>query len=276
MDNSPNKYGGQQTKSKTSNTELRVADHNAGLAFDSPKFQVVGFVEPGSLSFTPSTEQTEVKHGTTAITHERHMAGRSAGFQCNVNETTRLVKEIQNMTKDMVPVFTPATQNFIESTILFGSTALQLSLDDATGATTNDEVWATWYAGTIEELVEERLIKNVVGDTVTLQRPFSRVPEPTTLLKRNVDTVTREGGTEYLDLTSNMKMTGNDSSVHILHHDSVTPIQGTKNPGSNSAVMGSQLQFAANALEYTGTGESLPVFSEEHAIPRNVARGIND
>lgn len=274
--NSPDRTGGQQLKGRTAVTQLRAADANAQAAYTSTKLSVVGQVAPGALSFQESASAAEVKHGTTAVTVERHMSERSAGFQATINDSTRLLKQLQNMS-GIVPTFTQATQGWTQSTIGLGSTTSALTLTSTSGLTTNDKVYAKWDAGTLYEREEERLVANVVDSThVTLQRPFSTTPEATTLLKRAIDTVFYMAGADYKEYTANLKMTGDDSSTHILHYPNAVVSQASRQAATNAQVMGSQINFTANASEYTtDSGEIVPKFSEEHDIPRNVALAIN-
>lgn len=273
---SPNKYGGQQLKGKTGLAEVRMADANAALAYDSANFQVAGNAQPASVNMTPAASKVDVNHGVVAVSHERHMSERSSGWDYTIQDTTKLISELANMSS-LKPTFTQATQNWTSSTITFGSTASHLSVLSTTGLTTNDKVYAIWNAGTINEREEERLVQSVTDSlTLILQKPFSAAPEATTLLKRAIATVTLEGGGDYKEWTHNMKKTGDDSSVHILHHPSAVVISSTPLPPSNAAIMGSKVSWAANAVEYiTALGESVPTFSTEYDIPRNVALGIN-
>lgn len=272
----PNKYGGQQLKGKTALAEIRVADANAQLPYDSSNLQVVGNAQPASVNMTPAASKVDVNHGVVSVSHERHMSERSSGWDYTIQDTTKLLMELANMSS-LKPVFTQATQGWTSSTIALGSTASQLTVVSSTGLTTNDKVYAIWNAGTINEREEERLVANVPDSThVTLQKPFSAIPTPTTLLKRAIATVTLEGGGDYKEWTHNMKKTGDDSSVFVLHHPSAVVISSTPLPPSNAAILGQKVSWAANAYEYLNQyGESLPAFSAEYDIPRNVALGIN-
>lgn len=272
----PNKYGGQQLKGKTSLAEIRVADANAQLPYDSSDLQVAGNAQPASVNMTPAANSVNVDHGVVSVTHERHMSERSSGWDYTIQDTTKLLNELGNMSS-LKPSFTQATQGWTSSTIALGSTAFQLTVASTTGLTTNDKVYAIWNAGTVNEREEERLVANIPNNTtINLQKPFSAAPQASTLLKRAIATVTLEGGGDYKEWTHNMKKTGDDSSVHILHHPSAVVMSAQPLPPSNSAILGHRLTWAANAYEYiTNLGESVPAFSAEYDIPRNVALGIN-
>ena len=272
----PDRTGGQQLKGRTGVTQLQVADANAQLDYDDPRFAVAGQAQPGSLSFDQSAQSTDTKHGTTAVVVERHMSERSSGFKIEINDSTRLIKWLQNMSS-LAPEFVQATQNFTQSTMKIGSRADEVSLVSAASLTSGDKVWAVWDAGTIYERMEERYVASVVGNTVKFQRPFSETPEPTTLLRRAVDTLFIEGGADYREWSANLKTTGDDSSVHALLFANAVVNNGAQKAATNTQIRGAQLQFSANASEYTisATGEKVPKFSEEHDIPRTVALGLN-
>lgn len=269
----PDLYGGQKMPSKTSNTELRVQNPDALLDYDSPEFQVAGNAVPGSLQFQPSTAQVEVKHGTTAVTHERHMSERSAGFQVSVNESSVIMKNLANMSS-IAPVFAQATSGFTQATIQAGSLSTELTLSSATDLTTDDLVYTTFNAGQLTEFTEERYVKKVASTTVTLRSPFSKAPATDQVLKRAVDIAQTEGGGDYKERHFNIKTTGDDQSVHILNYKSAIVTGATDKKGGNNEVMGMDLTVAANATEYTGSGGSVPVFSVEHFKPRNIAKAL--
>lgn len=273
--NSPNRTGGQLLKGRTAVTEFRHADANAALPYTSGDLKVDGTVAPGSLSFQQQASSAPVQHGTTAVIAERHMSERSSGFQVTVNDTTKDLKTLANMS-GISQTFTQATSGYTQATIGYNSTRQQLSLSTVTGLTTNDKVVATWDAGTLYTRQEERYVQSISGLNITLQRPFSDTPEHSTQLIRAVDTVTIEGGADFKEYTFNLKTTGDDSSVHILHAQNGVVENGSRTGGTNSQVMGVQLNIGLNSTEYTtGDGELVPKFSEEHDIPRNVALGIN-
>lgn len=269
----PNKYGGQKMPSKTSLTELRVTNPDAELAYDSDKFQTAAVVTPGSLSFQPSASQAEVKHGVTAVTHERHMSERSSGFQCSFQERSAIMMALQNMTS-VSPVYVPATTGFTQGTIQLGSTAIELSLVSASGLTTDDLVYATFNSGELTEFEEERYIKNVSSNTVKLRHAFSQAPVADTLLNRAIRIEQAEAGADFKERHFNLKTSADDSSIHVLDYPSAVVGSGTPDLGSNSQAMGAQLNITANATEYTYNGETIPRFSSEYLIPRNVAKAL--
>jgi len=270
----PDLYGGQKQPSKTSNTELRVQNPDAGLAYDSAEFQVAGNVVPGSLQFQPSTAQVEVKHGTTAVTHERHMSERSAGFQLSVNESSMIMTNLANMSS-IAAVITQATTGFTQATISAGSLSTELTLSSATGLTTDDLVYTTFNEGQLTEFTEERYVKKVSSDTVTLRTPFSKAPATNQVLKRATEISQIEGGGDYKERHFNIKTSGDDQSVHVVNYPSAIVTGATNKKGGNNEVMGMDLTVAANATEYTGTGVSVPKFSTEHFIPRNIAKALS-
>lgn len=272
--NKPDLYGGQRMPSKTSNTELRVQNPDAGLAYDSLEYQVAGNLVPGSLQFQPSTSQVEVKHGTTAVTHERHMSERSAGFQCSVNESSSIMSALANMSS--IPhTYTQATDGFTQATISAGSLSTELTLSSASGLTTDDLVYTTFNSGQLTEFTEERYVKRVSSNTVTLRTPFSKAPATDQVLKRSVVNSQIEGGGDYKERHFNIKTSGDDQSVHIVDYPSSIVTGATNKKGGNSEVMGMDLTIAANATEYTATGTSVPKFSTEYMIPRNVAKALS-
>lgn len=266
----PDLYGGQRMPSKTSNTELRVQNPDALLAYDSAEFQVAGNMVPGSLQFQPSTAQVEVKHGTTAVTHERHMSERSAGFQCSVNESSAIMTALANMSS-IAPVFTPATSGFTMATISAGSLSTELTLSSASGLTTDDLVYTTFNSGQLTQFTEERYVKKVSSNTVTLRTPFSKAPATDQLIYRALNISQIEGGGDYKERHFNIKTSGDDESVHIVDYPSAIVTGATNKKGGNNEVMGMDLTVSANATEYTGTGISVPKFSTEYMIPRNIA-----
>lgn len=270
----PDLYGGQKMPSKTSNTELRIQNPDAALAYDSNEFQVIGNVKPGTLAFQPTAAQVEVKHGTTAVTHERHMSERSAGFQVSLDESSMILMNLANMSS-IPPVITQATTGFTQATISAGATPLELTLSSATGLTTDDMVYTTFNSGTLTEFTEERYVRSVSGNNVVLRTPFSKAPASTQVLKRATEISQIEGGSDFKERHFNIKTTGDDQSVHILNYPSAIVTTATNKKGSNGEVMGADLTVAANATEYTGTGVSVPKFSTEHFIPRNIAKALS-
>lgn len=269
----PDLYGGQKMPSKTSNTELRVQNPDAGLAYDSSEYQIIGNVVPGTLAFQPTTAQVEVKHGTTAVTHERHMSERSAGFTASVNESSAILMALANMSS-IAPVFTQATTGFTQATISAGATAIQMTLSSVTNLTTDDLVYTTFNEGQLTEFTEEKYVRSISGNVVTLRNPFSKAPATNQVLKRATEISQIEGGSDFKERHFNIKTSGDDQSVHILNYPSAIVTGATNKKGSNGEVMGMDLTVAANATEYTGTGVSVPKFSTEHMIPRNIAKAL--
>jgi hypothetical protein len=270
----PDLYGGQKMPSKTSNTELRVQNPDAGLAYDSAEYQIVGNVVPGTLAFQPTTAQVEVKHGTTAVTHERHMSERSAGFTASVNESSSILMALANMSS-IAPVFTQATTGFTQATISAAATALQMTLSSATGLTTDDLVYTVFNEGQLTEFTEEKYVRSISGNVVTLRNPFSKAPAANQILKRATEISQIEGGSDFKERHFNIKTSADDQSVHVLNYPSAIVTGATNKKGSNGEVMGMDLTVAANATEYTGTGVSVPKFSTEHFIPRNIAKALS-
>jgi hypothetical protein len=270
----PDLYGGQKMPSKTSNTELRVQNPDAALAYDSAEYQIVGNVVPGTLAFQPTTAQVEVKHGTTAVTHERHMSERSAGFTASVNESSSILMALVNMSS-IAPVFTQATTGFTQATISAAATALQMTLSSATGLTTDDLVYTVFNEGQLTEFTEEKYVRSISGNVVTLRNPFSKAPAANQILKRATEISQIEGGSDFKERHFNIKTSADDQSVHVLNYPSAIVTGATNKKGSNGEVMGMDLTVAANATEYTGTGVSVPKFSTEHFIPRNIAKALS-
>lgn len=273
---SPNKYGGQQLHGKTQLAEIRCADENASLPYNSADLQVAGNAQPGSVNMTPSASKVDVNHGVVSVSHERHMSERSSGWDYTIQDTTKLMSELANMTS-LQPYFVQATTGYTQATITYGSTASQLSLTTTTGLLADDMVYAIWYEGQQKVREEERLIKTVVDSThIILQKPFSSAPQSTTLLKRAIQTVVFDGGGDYKGWQHNMKKTGDDSSVFILDHPSAIVVSATPMAPSNNQIAGYKVSWAANAFEYiTALSESVPAFSTEYKTPRNVALGLN-
>lgn len=269
----PNLYGGQKTPSKTTNTEARIGKVGADLPYNSDQLQILGNPRPGSLSFPKTAGQVEVKHGVNAVTHKRHMSDRSSGLQFDLDESSAIVDELTNMTKDRAQLF-QATTAFTQATILGGATKTQFTLSAApgTGLTDKDWVYAEFLTGTLNAYEEERRVLAVDGTKVTLSTPFTRAPVSGTILKRMRLRSQIDGGSDFDQRAFNLKITADNKDVTIVHAKQGTVTQGTPNPGANNAVMSSQIQVGFDAYEgLDDDGASIPIFSESLMIPASEA-----
>lgn len=272
--NKPDTFGGQIAPSKTSVTQLRVADAFEGLTPLSNDYDVIGNVQPGSLQNQPNVGQVEVPHGTTAVTAERHMSTRAAAFNLNLDEPSVKAKELANMSS-VKPIYHPATTGFVSSTIVAISPNLkQVTLQNATSIE-----YKSWLLFThADGKQEDRFVRRKVGsNAVELWSPLSKTPPIGSVVTRVHHSEQAEAGSDFRELTVNMKTSTDDQGLHLLHYDSTIVVQGTNNQGSNSQVMGVALNFAANAQEmpHPETGVSVPKFSTELIFPPDIARTLS-
>jgi hypothetical protein len=269
----PDTFGGQIAPSKTSVTQLRVADAFQGLAPESNDYEVIGNVQPGSLQNQPNVGQVEVPHGTTAVTAERHMSTRASGFNLNLDEPSVKAKELANMSS-IKPVYTPATTGFVSSTIVAVAPNLkQITLQNATSIE-----YKSWLLFTFADgKQEDRFVRKRNGNSVELWAPLSKTPALGSTVTRIHHSDQAEAGSDFRELIVNLKTSTDDQGLHLLHYDNAVVVQGTNNQGSNSQVMGVALNFAANAQEFPHpeTGVLVPKFSNERIYPPDIARTLS-
>lgn len=269
-DMKPNKFGHRGSQANTAQAELRIANADAGLEWKSNDFQVVGQANPGSFNLNPSMDKTQSRQGVTSAATQQFMSSRDASFSITLEEDTARAKQLANGT-DLPPVFTPATSGFTLGTIGTGSTTEKIVVTgaQAAGLTTDHLLHLKHNAGNpLLEIEEERYVKRVSGDDVTLRNRLSKAPE-------NGDTVQRlayynvpDGGSNYEDLHVNIKNTLYDKSVNVLNYPLCNIDTGKKNPGANNALRGVELTFTALAQAEEINNAEEPVFGRDYLVPR--------
>lgn len=268
-DLNPNKYGHRGSQTNTAQAELRVQNADALLAFDSNDYQVIGQANPGTFNLNPSMNKVQQRQGVTSVATQQFMSERDCSFSLTLDEDSARAKQLANGT-DLAPVFTLATSGFTQGTIEIGSSNSQLTITDATtlGLSTDHLLLFTFFSGdAVKEFQEERYVKNVSGDTVTLRNKLSKAPEANDLVDRVKYYNVPEGGSSYEDLTVNIKNTLYDKSLNIIHYPLCNIDTAKKNPGSNNALRGTELTFTAMAQPETINSTEEPVFGRDYLVP---------
>jgi hypothetical protein len=265
----PDKRGVRKSQTNTAAAELRIADAAALLPWNSNSFHVIGQTTPDGFTPNPSMDKVQVRGGVVSVLHGQHMSSRDSAFAVMLDEDTARAKQLATCT-DLPPVWEFATTGFTLGTIAAGSTSILLSIAGAqtAGLTTDHMIYIKHNDGELTEMEEEVYVKNVTGSQVTLYNKLSVTPAADTPVKRVRHYNIAEGGTNYEELTVNLKNTLIDGSLDIIHYPDARIDSGKKNPGSNSKVRGVELNFTAVSVAETIEGNEEPVFSREYLVPR--------
>lgn len=265
-DMKPNKFGHRGSQANTAQAELRVANADAGLDWKSKDSQVIGQASPGSFNLNPSMDKVQNRQGIASAATQQFMSSQDRSFSLTLDEDTARAKQLANGT-DLAPVYTLATTGFTSGTVGASSTnkTIVVTGAQAAGLTTDHLVLFTHNAGNpLLEFEEERYVKRVSGDEVTLRNPLSKVPDEDSVVKRLAYYNVPDGGTNYEDLHVNIKNTLYDKSLNIIDYPLCNIESGKKNPGANNALRGVEMTFTALAQEENGE----PVFGRDYLVPR--------
>jgi hypothetical protein len=277
-DMKPNKFGHRGSQANTAQAELRIANADAGLEWKGNDFQVIGQANPGSFSPNPAMDKVQNRQGVTSVATQQFMSSRDSAFSITLDEDTARAKQLANGT-DLPPVFTPATTGFTLGTIGAGSTIEKLVVTgaQAAGLTTDHLLLVKHNAGDpLLEMEEERYVKKVSGDDVTLRNRLSKAPPDGDTVQRLAYYHVPDGGTNYEDLHVNIKNTLYDKSLNVLDYPLCNIETGKKNPGANNALRGVELTFTALAQAETISGAEEPVFGRDYLVPRKEVASLGE
>lgn len=271
----PNKFGHRASQTNTAQAELRVANADAGLDWKSNEFQVIGQSTPGGFNPNPAMDKVQQRQGVTSAATKQFMSSRDTAFSITLEEDSARAKQLANGT-DLAPVWTLASSGFTQGTVSGALSALQLTVTgaQAAGLTTDHLIKAKFNVGELTEFEEERYVKRVAGDAVTLRNPFSKTPPADTVIERIAYYNVPDGGTNYEDLHVNIKNTLYDKSLNVIDYPLCNIDTGKKNQGANNALRGVELTFSAMAQAEEISGSEEPVFGRDFLVPRKEVGSI--